>query len=64
MFLYVNIKHNFTCVRTKSYNMHGGSGMYLYTPSLEHVFHKYAPPPQRVLILQDLGISSSWKKWV
>ena len=58
MFLYVNIKHNFTCVRTESYNLHCGSGTSLYTPSLEYVLHKYVPPPQRVLILQDRGISS------
>lgn len=38
MFLYVNIKHNFTCVRTESYNLHGGTGTSLYTPSLEYIF--------------------------
>jgi hypothetical protein len=46
MFLYLNIKCNFTCVRTESYNLHGGTGTSLYTPSLEYIFHKYAPPPK------------------
>jgi hypothetical protein len=46
MFLYVNIKHYFTCVRTESYNVHCEIGTSLYTPSLEHIFHKHAPPQE------------------
>jgi hypothetical protein len=46
MFLYLNIKHNSTCVRTESYNLHSGTRTSLYTPYLEYIFFINMPPPQ------------------